>query len=86
MAHHYLHPLLNPRSVAVFGASEREDSVGGTLYRLDSYIVGFDPGTGWSYFPSAPEVLITLSIVSLEILGYQWCVKKMPVLPAHPAA
>jgi len=33
MSHHYLHPLLNPRSVAVFGASEREDSVGGTLYR-----------------------------------------------------
>ncbi len=60
--------------------------VGGTLYRLDSYIVGFDPGTGWSYFPSAPEVLITLGIVSMEIIGYLWCVKKLPVLPAAPTA
>jgi acetyltransferase len=33
MAQHYLHPLFNARSVAVFGASEREDSVAGTLFR-----------------------------------------------------
>ncbi|MDD1633918.1 MAG: CoA-binding protein, partial [Methylococcaceae bacterium] len=33
MPRHYLHPLFNARSVAVFGASEREDSVAGTLYR-----------------------------------------------------
>jgi acetyltransferase len=33
MPQHYLHPLFNARSVAVFGASEREDSVAGTLYR-----------------------------------------------------
>ncbi|WP_324779080.1 bifunctional acetate--CoA ligase family protein/GNAT family N-acetyltransferase [Thiobacillus sedimenti] len=33
MPQHYLHPLFNPRSVAVFGASEREESVAGTLFR-----------------------------------------------------
>ncbi|WP_296752550.1 CoA-binding protein, partial [Thiobacillus sp.] len=33
MSKHYLHPLFNARSVAVFGASEREDSVAGTLFR-----------------------------------------------------
>ena len=33
MPQHYLHPLFNARSVAVFGASEREDSVAGILYR-----------------------------------------------------
>jgi acetyltransferase len=27
MPRHYLHPLFNARSAAVFGASEREDSV-----------------------------------------------------------
>jgi acetyltransferase len=32
MARHYLHALFNARSVAVFGASEREDSVAGTLF------------------------------------------------------
>jgi acetyltransferase len=30
---HYLHPLFNAGSVAVFGASEREDSVAGILFR-----------------------------------------------------
>jgi acetyltransferase len=33
MPQHYLHPLFNARSVAVFGASERENSVAGTLFR-----------------------------------------------------
>jgi acetyltransferase len=33
MTQHYLHPLFNARSVAVFGASEREDSVAGILFR-----------------------------------------------------
>ncbi len=33
MPQHYLHPLFNARSVAVFGASEREDSVAGTVFR-----------------------------------------------------
>ena len=33
MPQHNLHALFNARSVAVFGASEREDSVAGTLFR-----------------------------------------------------
>ncbi|HUX30404.1 MAG TPA: bifunctional acetate--CoA ligase family protein/GNAT family N-acetyltransferase [Thiobacillus sp.] len=33
MFQHYLYPLFNARSVAVFGASEREDSVAGILFR-----------------------------------------------------
>ena len=33
MSQHYLHPMFNPRSVAVFGVSEKEDSVAGTLFR-----------------------------------------------------
>jgi len=32
MSSHYLHSLLSPRSVAVFGASAREDSVAGVIY------------------------------------------------------
>jgi acetyltransferase len=33
MSQHYLHPLFSPRSVAVFGASDREESVAGVIYR-----------------------------------------------------
>ncbi|MBA3014928.1 MAG: Ni/Fe-hydrogenase cytochrome b subunit [Proteobacteria bacterium] len=59
--------------------------LGAGLYRFNTYITGFDPGTGWQYFPSAAEIFITLGIVSLEILGYMWCVKKLPILSAHHA-
>ncbi len=60
--------------------------VGGGLYRFNAYIVGFDPGTGWKYFPSVPEILITFGIIAAEIMGYLWFVKRMPVLPAHEHA
>lgn len=53
--------------------------LGGGLYRFNAYITGFDPGTGWQYFPSVPELLITFSIISMEILGYMWCVKRLPI-------
>ncbi|HRH82300.1 MAG TPA: bifunctional acetate--CoA ligase family protein/GNAT family N-acetyltransferase [Thiobacillaceae bacterium] len=33
MSQHYLHPLFSPRSVAVFGASDREASVAGVIYK-----------------------------------------------------
>ena len=33
MSRHYLHPLFMPRSVVVFGASEKENSVAGILFR-----------------------------------------------------
>lgn len=42
MSAHYLQSLFNPRSVAVFGASERQDSVAGVIYRnlIDSGFKG----------------------------------------------
>lgn len=55
--------------------------VGGALYRVNVYILGFDPGQGWQYFPSIPEILFTVGIVSFEILAYQVLVKLCPVLP-----
>jgi len=59
----------------------------GGLYRFNCYIVGFNPGDGWQYFPSAPEIFITLGVVALEFLLYSLFVKKLPVLPtAHTHA
>lgn len=55
--------------------------LGGGLYRFNTYIVGFDPGTGWRYFPSVPELFITFGIVAAEVMIYLWCVKTLPVLP-----
>jgi Ni/Fe-hydrogenase subunit HybB-like protein len=52
----------------------------GSLYRFDAYLVAFDPGPGWSYFPSVPETVITLGLVALEIMVFVWLVKRFPIL------
>jgi Ni/Fe-hydrogenase subunit HybB-like protein len=58
----------------------------GTLYRLNCYLIGYDPGDGFSYFPSAGEILVTLGIFSIEIMLYLVFVKKLPVLHTPHAA
>ena len=55
--------------------------LGGALYRFNVYLIGFNPGKGWHYFPSFAELMITVGIVAFEILGYQVLVKIFPVLP-----
>ena len=53
----------------------------GALYRFDTYLVGFNPGTGWHYFPALPEILITVGIVAIELMAYLYFIKRYPVLP-----
>jgi Ni/Fe-hydrogenase subunit HybB-like protein len=53
----------------------------GSLYRFDSFLIGFNPGAGWHYFPAAPEILITLGLVAIELMAYLYFVKRFPVLP-----
>jgi len=55
--------------------------LGGALYRFNVYLIGFNPGAGWTYFPSLAEVMVTVSIVAFELLAYQVLVKLVPVLP-----
>jgi Ni/Fe-hydrogenase subunit HybB-like protein len=55
--------------------------LGGGLYRIDAYLVAYQR-PGWHYFPSVGELLVTLGIIGLEVLGYIIFVKKLPVL--HP--
>ena len=57
--------------------------LGGLLFRFNTYLVGFDPGEGWHYFPAVGEQFITYSIIAAEILLYMIFVKKLPVLPSH---
>lgn len=59
---------------------------GGLLFRFNTYLIGFDPGLGWHYFPSVGEQFITYTIISAEILLYMIFVKKLPVLPKHEQA
>lgn len=69
----------NPRYV-LLGATAM--LLNGIMYRLNCYLVGYDPGQGWHYFPSTGEILVTLGIFSLEIILYLAFVKYLPVLYA----
>lgn len=52
----------------------------GTLFRFDAYLLAFDPGEGWSYFPALPEILITAGLLSAEVMAYLMLVKTFPIL------
>jgi Ni/Fe-hydrogenase subunit HybB-like protein len=54
----------------------------GVLYRLNCYLIGYDPGNGWTYFPSAGEIIVTVGIFAFEVLLYVILVKNLPVLHA----
>ena len=57
----------------------------GVLLRLNGFLIGFDTGPGWSYFPSVPELLVTLGIFSAEVFGYIYITRRFPVLPREEA-
>jgi Ni/Fe-hydrogenase subunit HybB-like protein len=59
----------------------------GALYRFDMFLVAFNPGAHWSYFPSVPEMLVTVGLVSAEIIAYVFIVRNFPILSGgHTAA
>lgn len=53
----------------------------GAVYRFNAFLVGFEPGNGWHYFPSVSEFLITIGLIAAEVMAYLIFVKKLPVLP-----
>lgn len=69
----------NPRKIFLGAAAML---LNGVLYRLNCYLIGYDPGNGWSYFPSMGEIAVTLGIFSFEVLMYVLLVKTLPVLHA----
>lgn len=68
----------NPRIIFIAAISLL---LAGSVYRINAYLVGYHPaGGGWHYFPSVPEMLVTVGIFSLEVVAYLVFVKKLPVL------
>jgi Ni/Fe-hydrogenase subunit HybB-like protein len=58
----------------------------GSLYRFNAFLITYNPGPGYSYFPSGPEIMVTSGVVAIEIMAYLLVVKKFPVLhDADPA-
>lgn len=53
---------------------------GGALFRVNTYLIAFQPGAQWSYFPAVPELFITFGIIALEVALYIAAVKRFPIL------
>jgi len=53
----------------------------GFLLRLNSFLIGYQTGGNYSYFPSVPEMLVTFGIIALEVLLYVVFVRAFPILP-----
>lgn len=53
----------------------------GSVYRINTYLVGYHPVAGgtWHYFPSVGEIMVTVGIFSLEVMLYLLVVKTLPV-------
>ena len=74
-------PAANRHRPATLAYASLSMLLGGAVYRFNAYLVGFQPAPGWSYFPAAPEIFITLGIVAVEVMAYLIFVKTLPVLP-----
>jgi Ni/Fe-hydrogenase subunit HybB-like protein len=53
----------------------------GSVYRINAYLIGYDTGPGWHYFPSLPELMVSIGLIAAEILGYIVFVRYLPILP-----
>ncbi len=53
---------------------------GGALYRIDAFLVAFNPGDNWVYFPSLSEIAVTVGLIATETVAYVFIVKKFPIL------
>jgi Ni/Fe-hydrogenase subunit HybB-like protein len=58
----------------------------GALYRFDAFIITYNPGLGYSYFPALPEMIVTLATIAAEIALFLFIVKTFPVLPREERA
>ncbi|MBI5922731.1 MAG: Ni/Fe-hydrogenase cytochrome b subunit [Betaproteobacteria bacterium] len=56
--------------------------LGGFMLRINGFLVGYETGDGWHYFPSLSEFIVTVGLIAFEVLAYIILVKLLPVLPA----
>ncbi|MFH2129387.1 MAG: Ni/Fe-hydrogenase cytochrome b subunit [bacterium] len=52
----------------------------GLLYRINTYIIGYESVPGLTYFPSLPELMISIGMFSLQIIIFITIIKIFPVI------
>ena len=55
--------------------------LGGAAMRLNGFLIGYQTGGDFNYFPTVTEVLVTAGMFSVEVLGYIIITRRFPVLP-----
>jgi Ni/Fe-hydrogenase subunit HybB-like protein len=55
--------------------------LGGSLLRMNGFLVAYDTGPGFTYFPALPEILVTMGMFATEVLIYVVITRRFPVLP-----
>ncbi|HEX8988954.1 MAG TPA: Ni/Fe-hydrogenase cytochrome b subunit [Rhodocyclaceae bacterium] len=58
---------------------------GGALLRLDGFLIAYETGDGFRYFPALPELMVTVGMFAVEVLGYIIITRRFPVLPREAA-
>ncbi|MDO8933219.1 MAG: Ni/Fe-hydrogenase cytochrome b subunit [Rhodocyclaceae bacterium] len=59
--------------------------LGGALLRINGFLIGYETGDGFSYFPALPELMVTLGLFAVEVIGYIVITRRFPVLPREAA-
>ena len=55
----------------------------GFILRINSFLVGYETGPGWHYFPSVSEIMVSIGMIALEILGYIVLVRYLPIMSGN---
>ena len=72
----------NPAKLFVAGMSLM---LGGALLRINGFLVGYQTGDGFNYFPAPTELMVTLGMFAVEVIGYIVITRRFPVLPREAA-
>jgi len=76
----FFHPSWRRRAGTLFLAALCM-LLGGAVLRFNALIVSFTPSAGYTYFPSVIEVLVSVGLLAVEIVGFIYIVKRFPILP-----
>jgi Ni/Fe-hydrogenase subunit HybB-like protein len=57
----------------------------GSILRINGYLIGYNTGGGYEYFPSFTELMVTVGMFAAEVLGYIIITRRFPVLPRETA-
>jgi Ni/Fe-hydrogenase subunit HybB-like protein len=55
--------------------------LGGALLRINGFLIGYHKVGNFQYFPSLWEIMATVAIFALEVIGYIYITRRFPVLP-----